>query len=86
MISVGERLISARHYALDVMQFGNKKLRTHWETFSAIVEDRNNMFELSVVFHDWQQKVHVYMCVLAGFITLAFSLKTRFCLPIYVSG
>ena len=39
------------------MQVGNKKLRTSWERFSRIVEDRNNMFELSVVFHDWQQKV-----------------------------
>ena len=57
MISVGERLIAARHYALDVMQVGNKRLKTNWEKFSTIVEERNNMFELSVVFHDWQQKV-----------------------------
>ena len=51
----------ARHYAMDVMQAGNKKLRDGWETFSAIVEERNNMFELSVVFHDWQQKVLRFM-------------------------
>ena len=68
MITVGERLIASRHYALDVMQVGNKKLRTNWEKFSMIVEDRNNMFELSVVFHDWQQKV-VYVYIHSSFFT-----------------
>ena len=33
-----------------------------------IVEDRNNMFELSVVFHDWQQKV-VYVHIPSSFFT-----------------
>ena len=56
--------MAARHYALDVMQVGNKRLRMCWERFSAIVEDRNNMFELSVVFHDWQQKVRQTDCCL----------------------
>ena len=63
VISVGERLVAARHYALDVMQVGNRELRSRWEKFSAIMEDRNNMFELSVVFHDWKQKVHVHVHV-----------------------
>jgi hypothetical protein len=63
VITVGERLVGSRHYALDVMQVGNKKLRTSWERFSRIVEDRNNMFELSVVFHDWQQKFFLHIDV-----------------------
>lgn len=57
VISMGERLIKARHYAQEVMKERNKELREKWEKFSTIVEDRNTIMETSVVFHDWQQKV-----------------------------
>ena len=57
VLQMGERLVTAYHYASDMIRGKNIELRCTWEVFSSMVDDRSALLALSVVFHDGQQKV-----------------------------
>lgn len=56
---MGERLIQAQHYALEQIRTESAGLKEKWEGLRGVVEERVELFDLSVSFHESQQKVGI---------------------------
>lgn len=56
-MNVGERLISAQHYASEQIRSDSRDLEKQWERLKGVVSERVELFDLSVSFHETQQKV-----------------------------
>lgn len=57
-VSMGEKLIAAQHYASEQIRSISKQLEEEWERLRGIIEGRVELLDLSVSFHENQQKVH----------------------------
>ena len=55
---MGTRLISAQHFASEQIKQESADLEAKWEGLRGVVEGRVELFDLSVSFHESQQKVH----------------------------
>lgn len=54
---MGTRLISAQHFASEQIKQESADLEAKWEGLRGVVEGRVELFDLSVSFHESQQKV-----------------------------
>ena len=61
MIAVGERLIAAQHYASSQIQNMSSKLEGKWAVLRSVVEERVELLDLSVSFHDSEEKVRMIL-------------------------
>jgi len=59
MVGMGDKLIAAHHFAREQIQCKLDELKDKWEVLKSVVEDRVELLDLSVSFHDSQQQVIV---------------------------
>ena len=57
VIVLGERLVSAKHYATEQIKDQSVEVRGRWDKLSVLVDQRASLFSLSISFFDRQQKV-----------------------------
>ncbi len=58
-LGVGERLVLAQHYASEQIKRESKELEGKWEEIRGVVKDRVGLLDLSVSFHESQEKVGI---------------------------
>ncbi len=57
MIGLGDKLVAAHHFARDQIQRKLDELQEKWDVLRGVVEERVELLDLSVQFHDSQQEV-----------------------------
>ena len=60
-MGMGTRLVSAQHFASDQIKKESAQLEAKWERLRGVVNERVELFDLSVSFHETQQKVYFTM-------------------------
>lgn len=59
MIGMGDKLVASHHFAREQIQRKLDELQDKWEVLRGVVEERVELLDLSVSFHDSQQKVRI---------------------------
>lgn len=54
---MGDRLIASQHYAEEQIRAESQELEERWEGLRGVIEERVELFDLSVSFHENQHKV-----------------------------